>query len=148
MATTPQVSARMAVQARRDTAPELAVRQALHARGYRFRVDWPLPGMRRRRADIAFTRRQVVVFIDGCFWHSCPIHATSPVRNGAWWADKLAGNVRRDRDTDERMEEQGWAVLRFWEHEPVAEILPRILGAVGTPKIDRFGSRFEQIGQS
>jgi len=115
--TTRAISARMSRQARRDTAPEVALRRELHRRGLRFRVDWPLPGLPRRRADIAFTRRKVAVFVDGCFWHSCPEHATAPVSNGGWWADKLANNVRRDRQTDKHLRSLGWSVLRFWEHE-------------------------------
>lgn len=110
-------SARMAKQVRRDTLPELLLRRELHRRGFRFRVDMPLPGMPRRRADITFTRAKVVVFVDGCFWHGCPIHATSPVNNGAWWAAKLARNIERDRETNEHLEAAGWTVLRFWEHE-------------------------------
>ena len=83
----------------------------------RFRVDWPLPGLPRRRADVAFTRRKIVVFVDGCFWHACPEHRTAPASNADWWATKLQANVNRDRDTDEHMRRLGWTLLRFWEHE-------------------------------
>lgn len=83
----------------------------------RFRVDWPLPDLPRRRADIAFTRRHVAVFVDGCFWHACPVHRTAPASNAVWWATKLEKNVLRDRDTDEHLGRLGWTVLRFWEHE-------------------------------
>src|SRR3954449_1480262 len=81
----PSVARRMSRQARRDTAPEVALRRELHRRGMRFRVDWPLPTMPRRRADIAFTRRHIAVFVDGCFWHACPEHGTAPNSNAAWW---------------------------------------------------------------
>ncbi len=57
------------------------------------------------------------MFVDGCFWHGCPVHGTLPVANGVWWADKLAGNVARDRATDAHLEALGWAVMRFWEHD-------------------------------
>lgn len=57
------------------------------------------------------------MFVDGCFWHSCFLHGSSPQTNGEWWRTKLAGNVARDRDTDQRLEDLGWTVLRFWEHE-------------------------------
>jgi DNA mismatch endonuclease (patch repair protein) len=107
----------MSRQARRDTAPEVALRRELHRRGLRFRVDWPLPGMPRRRADIAFTRSRVAVFVDGCFWHSCPEHRTAPAANRAWWAAKLDANESRDRNTNEHLAALGWTVLRFWEHE-------------------------------
>lgn len=64
-----------------------------------------------------FSAAKVAVFVDGCFWHSCPIHATKPKANAEWWASKLATNVARDRDTDRRMVEIGWTVVRIWEHE-------------------------------
>jgi DNA mismatch endonuclease (patch repair protein) len=107
----------MTANRRRDTTPEIAVRRALHARGLRFRVDYPV--LPRRRADIVFPRRRVAVFIDGCFWHACPHHGTRSKSNAAYWADKLEANERRDRDTTERLVEEGWTVLRFWEHESV-----------------------------
>jgi DNA mismatch endonuclease (patch repair protein) len=125
--TTPVVSARMSVQSRRDTKPELALRRALHAHGYRYRIDWPLPGMPRRRADIAFTRRRLAIFVDGCFWHACPLHKGLPVNNRTWWAAKLAKNVRRDRETDEYLRTLGWTVLRFWEHESVDDAVRAVI---------------------
>jgi DNA mismatch endonuclease (patch repair protein) len=101
----------------RDTGPEMAVRRALHARGLRYRVDHPLPFDRRRRADIAFTRAKVAVFVDGCFWHGCPDHGSTPRTNSAFWSAKIGRNRSRDADTTERLESLGWSVLRFWEHE-------------------------------
>lgn len=104
-------------QRRRDTSPELRVRQELFRRGLRYRVDLaPLPGMR-SRADVVFTRARVAVFVDGCFWHRCPLHATDPKANSGWWRSKLDANVQRDRATDERLRSAGWAVVRVWEHE-------------------------------
>ncbi len=86
----------------------------------RYRVDVaPLPGLR-RRADVVFTRARLAVFVDGCFWHRCPQHGTSPRNNADWWRDKLDRNVQRDRDTDRALHEAGWQVLRVWEHEPTA----------------------------
>lgn len=116
-ATDPATSARMRAQRRRDTAPELALRRELHRRGVRYYVDRaPVKGVR-RRADLVFPRRKVAVYVDGCFWHSCPQHATFPKNNAQWWAEKLAGNVTRDRDTDTRLTDAGWTVVRVWEHE-------------------------------
>src|SRR4051812_4791922 len=94
---------RMKAVRRRDTAPELAVRRLLHARGHRYRVDQPVIRGARRRADLVFAAAQVAVFIDGCFWHSCPQHATQPKANAAWWAAKLADNRRRDANTDQQL---------------------------------------------
>lgn len=111
---------RMSAQRRRDTAPELALRRELHRRGRRYRVDRPpLPGVR-RRADLVFPLAKVAVFVDGCFWHRCPVHATAPKNNAQWWAAKLDGNVARDRDTDARLAAAGWTVVRVWEHEDAA----------------------------
>lgn len=126
----PLVSVRMSKQRRRDTAPELQLRKSLFARGLRYRVNAPLPGMARRRADVLFTRRHVAVFVDGCFWHSCPAHGTLPRSNREWWVAKLEKNVARDRETDAHLLALGWAVLRFWEHEDMdsaAETVVRTL---------------------
>lgn len=117
---------RMSRQARKDTAPEILLRRELHRRGLRYRIEYPLPGMRRRRADIAFTRAKVAVFVDGCFWHACPQHATSPANNREWWADKLRRNVERDRETDAHLEGLGWAVVRVWEHESTVDAADRV----------------------
>jgi len=114
------VSARMSRARRRDTAPELALRRALHAAGLRFRVVYPVPGNRRRTIDIAFPRRRLAVFVDGCFWHGCPEHGTKPGSNSAWWQEKIRTNRERDRDTDRLLADAGWAVLRLWEHVPAA----------------------------
>jgi len=120
----------MLANKRRDTSTELSVRRELHARGLRYRVDYPPVAGLRRRADIVFTRARVAVFIDGCFWHGCPIHATSPKRNSDYWGPKLAANVVRDSDTNQRLEAEGWTVLRFWEHESPTEVATAIARAV------------------
>jgi DNA mismatch endonuclease (patch repair protein) len=126
-ATDAKTSARLSKQKRRDTKPEVALRRALHRRGLRYFVDRaPLKGMR-RRADLVFPRRKVAVYVDGCFWHSCPVHATKPRNNAQWWADKLAANVARDRDTDEKLLAEGWRVVRIWEHENPAEAADRVV---------------------
>ena len=111
---------------RRDTSAEMAIRRLLHARGLRFRVDREvLPGTR-RRADIVFVSARIVVFVDGCFWHSCPLHRTRPRANAAWWAAKLATNRRRDAETNRQLLEAGWLVQRVWEHEVPATAAARI----------------------
>lgn len=114
----------------RDTGPELAVRRALHARGLRYRVDHPLPFDRRRRADVAFTRAKVAVFIDGCFWHGCPEHGMTPRTNTEFWKAKITRNRARDVDTTVRLEGMGWAVLRFWEHHPTADAVEAVVRVV------------------
>lgn len=128
-ASSPAALARMVRQRRRDTRPEMDIRRLLHARGMRYRVDAALPGMR-RRADLVFTTARVAVFVDGCFWHGCPKHGTQPKNNAAWWADKIAANVDRDRDTDRRLIADGWSVLRIWEHEAPEMAAARIAEVV------------------
>lgn len=113
----------MRANRRRDTQPELALRRALHAAGLRYRVDAPLAFDRRRRADIVFTGPKVAVFVDGCFWHGCFEHYSAPRSNAAFWSAKVRTNRDRDRDTDRRLQELGWAVVRVWEHETVDDAL-------------------------
>jgi DNA mismatch endonuclease (patch repair protein) len=76
--------------------------------------------------DIAFLGPKVAVFLDGCFWHGCPEHATSPKSNADWWRKKLDGNIARDRETTDHLASLGWAVLRFWEHEMTADVVEQI----------------------
>jgi DNA mismatch endonuclease (patch repair protein) len=113
---------------RRDTAPELRLRSALHARGWRFRVDMrvdtgsgPKP-----RPDLVFTRRKVAVFVDGCFWHGCPQHGSLPKSNRGYWEPKLARNAQRDLRNDAALRAAGWSVVRLWEHEPLADALAAV----------------------
>lgn len=120
------VHARMVSQARKDTSPERLLRHALFSLGLRYRVQYPVPGTPRRTIDIAFPRARVAVFVDGCFWHACPVHAVPPKHNAEWWASKLASNVKRDAGTTALLEAQGWTVLRFWEHEDPSEAAQRV----------------------
>jgi DNA mismatch endonuclease (patch repair protein) len=116
----------MARQARRDTKPELELRRALHRLGLRYRVDKkPIEGMR-TRADIVFGPAKVAVFVDGCFWHSCPAHRTTPKNNQGWWEAKLAANVARDKRVDEELRQRGWLPVRVWEHEDMPLAARRI----------------------
>jgi DNA mismatch endonuclease (patch repair protein) len=111
------VSERMSRARRRDTEPEMLIRKEAHRRGLRYRVDAAIPGMPRRRADMIFAGAKVAVFVDGCFWHSCPEHTSIPRANREWWVAKLEANQVRDRATNSHLEGLGWTVLRFWEHE-------------------------------
>ena len=128
-ASSPLARTRMKRQRQRDTAPEIAIRRLLHAQGYRYRVDYPIPGLR-RRVDLAFTAKRVAVLVDGCFWHACPIHGTKPKQNREWWEEKLSANVARDRDTDRYLTEHGWIPVRVWEHEEPADAVTRIVAAL------------------
>lgn len=97
----------------KDTGPERALRRALWHAGMRYRLHLRLPGV----PDLAFPGCKTAVFVDGCFWHSCPQHYTPPATNAAFWSEKIERNRRRDREVDELLENLGWKVLRFWEHE-------------------------------
>ena len=96
-----------------DTRPEIALRSALWRAGLRFRVRGKLPG----RPDILFSRAKLAVFVDGCFWHGCPVHGTRPKSNAGYWNPKIEGNRARDTAVLARLDEIGWKGLRFWEHE-------------------------------
>ena len=132
-ASSPEISRRMSALRRRDNGPETAVRQRLHAMGLRYRVAWPVPGQRRRTIDIAFTRAHVAVYIDGCFWHGCPLHGTIPRSNSAWWENKLKANRARDASVNEQLHELGWTVLRFWEHEAPDAVAEHVYAVVRAP---------------
>jgi DNA mismatch endonuclease (patch repair protein) len=117
---------------RANTRPEIAVRAELHRRGFRFRKDYFLPirGARGVRVDIVFTRVRVAVFIDGCFWHGCPDHGHAPRRNTGYWEPKLTRNRARDALVSERLVDQGWRVVRVWEHTPPAEAADLVASSV------------------
>lgn len=98
----------------RDTSPEMAVRKALFARGFRYRLHVAgLPS----KPDIALPKYKSVVFVNGCFWHrhqGCK-YATTPKNNSDFWTKKLAGNVERDRLNIEKLKSMGWNVVIVWE---------------------------------
>jgi DNA mismatch endonuclease, patch repair protein len=107
---------RMESTASRDTPCELAIRSALHGLGLRYRLHRRLLDLR-RTADIVFSAARVAIFVDGCFWHGCPTHGTTPKANRVWWRKKINANRNRDLDTVSRLEAAGWVAIRVWEHE-------------------------------
>jgi DNA mismatch endonuclease, patch repair protein len=114
----------------RDTAPELALRRAVHALGMRYRVGIrPVAGLR-RTADLVFARPKVVVFSDGCFWHGCPDHFKAPKSNVDYWQPKIERNRLRDQQTDEVLAAAGWLVIRVWQHESPLEAAARVAETV------------------
>ncbi len=124
------VSAQMSRFPRRDTTPELALRRLLHARGMRYRVNLPVPGLLRRTIDVAFTRSKIAVFVDGCYWHGCPDHGRLPNSNREWWTEKLSRNRTRDLQTAQHLKGLGWEVMRFWEHQDPKELADMVDRAV------------------
>ena len=120
---------RMRANRRANTRPEIRIRSVLHRKGFRFRKDFPirLSGRRIVYPDIAFTKKLVAVFVDGCFWHSCPEHGTTPKSNQDYWIPKLQQNIERDHDVSRQLRIAGWSVVRIWEHENPEEAVATIL---------------------
>jgi DNA mismatch endonuclease (patch repair protein) len=117
-------SRNMAAVRRSDTKPEVALRRALHAAGYRYRKDFPIRiDGRLLRPDVVFTRRRIAIFVDGCFWHGCPQHGQTPAANREFWSTKLAANAARDRLQDRLLTQAGWQVIRIWEHEDPTSVV-------------------------
>jgi DNA mismatch endonuclease (patch repair protein) len=106
-----------------NTKPELKLRKTLRELGYRYRLNYG-----KSKIDIAFPSKKVAVFIDGCFWHSCPLHLRIPKSNRDYWLPKLKRNVERDKRVNRELRKKGWKVVRIWEHEldKPAEIIKRI----------------------
>lgn len=121
----------------KNTSCESALRRELHARGIRYRIHVPVLTRPRRVADVAFSGLRVAVFVDGCFWHGCPQHATWPKQNAEFWRAKILANQQRDRDTDERLRAGGWEVVRIWAHEPPEQAVERIAMLVEERKARR-----------
>lgn len=114
----------MAAVRGRDTRPEVALRQVIHARGLRYRVHpRDVPG----RPDLVNRRRKVAVFVDGDFWHGNPdewrrrgydsMEAQFPASKRDHWTTKLKRNVARDAEVNEALRQQGWHVVRVWESD-------------------------------
>jgi DNA mismatch endonuclease, patch repair protein len=109
-------SRNMAAIRSRNTKPEMRVRSALHALGYRFRLHRKdLPG----RPDIVLPRLRTVIFVHGCFWHChrCKYGSATPATRADFWAAKRAGNVARDRRNRSALRRAGWRVFVLWECE-------------------------------
>ena len=96
----------------KNTGPEIRLRKALWSKGLRFRIHYGP-----ERVDIAFPSKKIAVFVDGCFWHGCPIHSHLPKSHQDYWNPKLKKNIERDKEKNKRLQTEGWKVLRFWEHE-------------------------------
>ncbi|RXF75605.1 very short patch repair endonuclease [Hansschlegelia zhihuaiae] len=114
--TDPARSAVMRAVKGRDTGPEMKVRRAAHALGYRFRLHRrDLPGS----PDLVFPSRSKIVFVHGCFWHGhdCPRGARAPKANADYWRAKIARNVARDARVRGELAELGWETLTIWECE-------------------------------
>jgi DNA mismatch endonuclease (patch repair protein) len=147
-AVTPSTTRRMARTVQRDNMGERALRSALHRRGLRFRLHRRIVEGTRRTADIVLPRVKVAIFLDGCFWHGCPQHATSPKNNANWWRAKIDSNIARDRDTNQRLAALGWIVLRFWTHEDFESVADRIVAIVNEQRRSRGHHRPARRGKA
>ncbi len=110
----------------KDTAAELSLRSALHESGLRYRLHRRVEGV---VVDVVFVASKVAIFIDGCFWHGCPLHATFPKSNQSYWLPKLAENKERDLRQSEKLRLAGWCVIRLWEHECLPTT-PKTIGRI------------------
>lgn len=137
----PVTTKRMSRTAQQDNSRERALRSELHRRGLQFRLHCRLLIGSRRSVDIAFPASRTAVFVDGCFWHGCPEHRTWPKNNADWWRAKIDKNIARDRDTDCKLSEAGWTVVRVWEHEAVEMAADRIEAAVRRANCHRGNTR-------
>lgn len=128
----------MRANRRRDTGPELKLRSALHRAGARYRVDFPIRPAAGRpiRPDIVFTDKRLAIFLDGCYWHGCPLHGTTPATNTAYWDAKIATNKARDRRNTKALQSAGWTVLRIWEHEDICVAARTVLDVI-SPRLPR-----------
>jgi len=107
-----EVMSRIRGRGNRET--ELALAKLFRAHGITgWRRHQPLFG----KPDFAFRKERVVIFVDGCFWHGCPKHSNMPVNNRLFWEKKLTANTLRDRLVTKTLRQEGWLVLRIWEHD-------------------------------
>ena len=117
-----------------DTKPEISVRRALHALGYRFRTHVrSLPG----RPDVVFSRRRKAVFVHGCFWHRHGCGKTyTPKSREQFWQTKFAANVARDKRVQDQLAREGWRIFVAWECEIEADdaLLDRLIAFLGPPR--------------
>jgi len=97
----------------KNTCPEVKLRKLLWSDGVRgYRIHYNLPG----KPDIVFTKKKIAIFIDGCFWHKCPVCFQEPETRKEFWMGKIQSNIDRDKKVDELLKNDGWAVIRIWEH--------------------------------
>lgn len=143
----PGSSRRMARVRQKGTGAELALRRELYRNGLRYRINLVVLEKPRRTADIAFPGLKIAIFVDGCFWHGCPLHATWPKQNAEFWRQKIEMNRARDDDTDASPQALDWKVLRIWEHESPVAATEAILRMVTTAKAMRLNCRSRQYPQ-
>jgi len=118
-----------AIRSRGNKATELRLIALMRAHGI---TGWRRSSTLTGKPDFVFPRLKLAVFVDGCFWHGCPIHGTKPKNNAAFWRKKISANRARDRLVTRTLRAQGWRVLRIWEHELTRKNERRLLRRLGT----------------
>jgi DNA mismatch endonuclease (patch repair protein) len=128
-----------------DTEPELVVRRALYRVGVRYRLHVRTPG---GKADLVIRSKRFALFIDGCFWHGCPEHYVHPRTNSDFWDKKLRENVDRDRRQTLALLNEGWTVMRVWEHEvreDPLKVVDRVMRSLAEPRKRTGGWRVVRV---
>ncbi|MCY8698783.1 very short patch repair endonuclease [Bacillus spizizenii] len=98
----------------KNTKIEKVVSKEIWRRGIRFRKNVKnLKG----KPDIAIKKYKIVIFIDSCFWHGCPLHGRIPKSNVEFWNNKIKRNIERDKSINQYYTRKGWNILRIWEHD-------------------------------
>jgi len=121
------VSTVMRANTRTNTKPEIKYRSALHKSGYRFRKDYLIYLPERNiHIDIAFPSIKLAVFIDGCYWHGCPLHYKVPKHNKSYWRKKILKNKRRDNEVNRILLNNKWKIVRIWEHERLEKCIGKL----------------------
>lgn len=124
--TSPEVSDRMSKQKREETRPETEIARACFSLGLRYRKNVAIPEVK-TNADLVFRRHNLIVFIDGCFWHGCPWHYKTPKTRSEWWDAKIQRNKTRDARKTRKLRRLGWQVVRVWEHVEPEKAAMKIL---------------------
>jgi DNA mismatch endonuclease (patch repair protein) len=131
----PAAENRMKASKQRDTTPEKTLRSNLFRKGLRYRIHKKPIMELNRVADILFPSIKIAIFVDGCFWHGCPIHGTQAKANAQFWKEKIERNKERDIDTTKQLENAGWTVIRIWEHEDLGKVSEEIYKLVHKKRI-------------
>lgn len=127
-----------AIRSRGNKRTELRLIQVFRANNITgWRRGSKLPG----RPDFVFPKLKTAVFVDGCFWHSCPKHGRRPLDNASYWLAKFTGNKARDRRVNRELRKRGWKVIRIWEHELTKRNAGKLVRRLGPLKLSGAASR-------
>lgn len=121
-----------AIRGRGNKGTELRLISIMRQHGLKgWRRNYPLFG----RPDFVFPKLRLAVFVDGCFWHCCPIHSVKPKSNSKFWQDKFQANKARDQLVNKTLKQAGWQVFRIWEHELIAKNENRLIKKISKYQI-------------